>query len=84
MKTADIEHLAPISDRALEMVMRDVLDELTELSLESAYANSDYTIEVVDISPPGQNPKPLESVKADAHTTEAEIFEFTPLKRASG
>jgi len=84
VKTADFEHSTPISDRALEMVMRDVLDELTELSLESAYANSDHTFEVIDISPPEQNPKPLESVKVGAHTTEAEIFEFTSLKRASG
>jgi hypothetical protein len=38
---------ATISNRALEMVMRDVLDGLEEISLEQALSGSGYGFEIV-------------------------------------
>lgn len=40
-----------VSDRALEMVMRDVLDGMLELSLESAYSISCAEFEIIEIAP---------------------------------
>jgi len=44
-------HIANLSDRALEMIMRDVLDGLEEWSLKSAYQGSSCEFEVIDIQP---------------------------------
>lgn len=38
-----------LSDRALEMIMRDVMDGLQEWSLESAYCGSQYGFEIIQI-----------------------------------
>ena len=43
------ERLTPVSDRALEMIMRDVLDGMLELSLESAYSTRHTEFEIIEI-----------------------------------
>jgi len=67
-------------DHALAIIMSDVLDTLTELSLESAYANSHCSLEILDISPAQKTMK----AEAEQSNAEAEIIEFTQLKRAVG
>jgi hypothetical protein len=39
-----------VSDRALEMVMRDVLDGMIELSLEAAFADNGSEFEIIDVA----------------------------------
>jgi len=41
-----------ISDRALEMIMRDVLDGLEEMSLASAFTSTHTGCEILWIRPP--------------------------------
>ena len=74
----------PISDRALEMIMRDVLDGVMELSLESAFRESFCDFEIIEISP--ANKKQLRKnshYSSDLHQ-DAEILSFPNLKRAAG
>lgn len=40
-----------VSERALEMVMRDVIDSLSEFSLESGFAPTDGGFEIIEIYP---------------------------------
>lgn len=72
-----------VNDHALEMVMRDVMDSLTELSLESAYGDNHCSFEILDICPPQTLPY-IHSSRFTEREEEAEILEFAPLKRAVG
>lgn len=71
-----------VSDRALEMIMRDVLDGLFELSLESSYTAYCSDVEILEIrqhQAARDHNKPQETEKHNA-----EILEFPGLKRAYG
>ncbi|MEJ1353926.1 MAG: hypothetical protein RPU52_05695 [Candidatus Sedimenticola sp. (ex Thyasira tokunagai)] len=71
-----------ISERALEMVMRDVLDCLVEVSLESAYQERSTDFEIVDITP-GAIKQHQGQVVAD-QPEETEIIPFPQRRRATG
>ncbi len=71
-----------VSDRALEMIMRDVLDGLFELSLESSFAAHCGDVEILAIQPEqavSQNQDLLVAEKPNA-----DIIEFPGYKRAYG
>ncbi|MCW8904259.1 MULTISPECIES: hypothetical protein [Sedimenticola] len=72
---------ATISDRALELIMRDVLDGLFELSLESSLCADIADFEILEIRPAisRNQHRRVDSSKADA-----EIIDFPNLKRACG
>ena len=53
-----------VSDRALEMVMRDVLDGMMELSLEAAYTDSCADFQIIEIAPPDST-RPVKRNGAD-------------------
>jgi hypothetical protein len=80
------EKLTQVSDRALEMVMRDVLDGMLELSLESAYSTScaaDFEIiEIVSECNFGKARKEKDSVPKNP-TDQADILPFPPLRKAA-
>ncbi len=71
-----------ISDRALEMVMRDVMDGLFELSLESTFSADSADFEILEIRPAGA--RRASHKPTDDQTTHAEIIDFPNLKRACG
>jgi hypothetical protein len=66
-----------VSDRALEMIMRDVLDGLFELSLESSFTAHCNDVEILEIR--------QDQITCDENRPQkAEILEFPGLKRAYG
>ncbi len=68
-----------ISDRALEMVMRDVLDGMLELSLESAYSHRNIDFEIIEITPADRK-----GVSDRQQHERAEVLPFPALRRAVG
>ncbi len=70
--------------RALEMVMRDVLDSMEEMSLEAGFSPLDGEFEIIDIAPERQPIRAPETDIAVDTGEEAEIIEFQPLRRAAG
>jgi len=70
-----------VSDRALEMVMRDVLDSLSELSLESGFKPSDGGFEIIEIYPAHRENS---SGRDKTVNEEANILQFPDLRRAAG
>ena len=71
-----------VSDRALEMVMRDVLDGMLEISLETAF-NADYSdIEIIEIFPEGSPEKKL-TRGGCAKPDPANILPFPQLRKAA-
>lgn len=86
--TDKTETPTPVSDRALEMVMRDVLDGMLELSLESAYANSmDFKIIEISAAPEECSPWPKRKRSARSVAAKpgpaADILPFPPLRKAA-
>lgn len=73
---------ATVSDRALEMIMRDVLDGLFELSLESSLCADTTDFEILEIRPTHSERHPHQ--RTDNRRTDAEIIDFPTLKRACG
>jgi hypothetical protein len=74
-----------VSDRALEMVMRDVLDGMLELSLESAYSNNSTEFEIIEIIPDhayGKTRRETDSAR-NRHTDPADILPFPQLRKAA-
>lgn len=74
-----------LTDRALEMVMRDVIDSMLEYSLESGFQPSDGGFEIIDIYPAHRR----EGVRRQctnekAEMEDSEIIEFPDLHRATG
>ncbi|MCB1758556.1 MAG: hypothetical protein KDI68_02085 [Gammaproteobacteria bacterium] len=70
-----------VSDRALEMVMRDVLDGMLELSLDSAF-RSDYSdFEIVEIysDRDGNRVTPTQTPSMN----KAEVLPFPQLRKAA-
>ncbi|MBL3529155.1 MAG: integration host factor subunit beta [gamma proteobacterium endosymbiont of Lamellibrachia anaximandri] len=41
-----------LSDRALEMVMRDVLDGVQDISLQSAFTDNPYNVDIISTERP--------------------------------
>jgi hypothetical protein len=82
--------MASLSDRALEMIMRDVLDGLEEWSLESAHQGSSCEFEIIDLQPArhrrlaedADTPASHEDPSLDDHP--GEIIQFNPKRRAWG
>ena len=70
-----------VSDRALEMVMRDVLDGMLELSLEAAYSYSCADCQIIEIAPTDQPDQPGEQASSEQDT--AEILPFPVLRKAA-
>ncbi len=68
------------SNRALEMIMRDVLGSMEECLLEAAYKDSkEAGFEIIDISPPK---KPATGEKLNSQG--AEVLSFPSKKQACG
>ncbi len=74
--------LGSVSDRALEMVMRDVLDSLSEISLESGFKPSDGGFEIIDIHPARHDNSSHR--KKSASDKEGEILQFPDQRQATG
>lgn len=72
-----------MSDRALEMVMRDVLDALSEISLESGFKPSDGGFEIIDIYPANRKNTRIHEDN-HAETADSDILQFPDLRRAAG
>ncbi len=70
-----------VSDRALEMVMRDVLDSLSELSLESGFKPTDGGFEIIEIYPVHRE---RSTSPEKTNGEEADILQFPDLRRAAG
>jgi len=68
-----------VSDQALEMVMRDVLDGMLELSLETSLAGHFDEVEIIEIAPektPSGSPHSFQKKNAEP----AEILPFRPVR----
>jgi hypothetical protein len=67
-----------LTDRALEMVMRDVIDSMSEYSLESGFSPlDDGGFEIINIYPAKRQKRQTEIV-------DSEVIEFPDLRRAAG
>ncbi|MES9935875.1 MAG: hypothetical protein ABW153_05495 [Sedimenticola sp.] len=75
------DHKTHVSDRALEMIMRDVMDGLVEISLESAFSDRVCDFEIMSNRMSGQ---PRRKPPLPDKRTDAEVIDFPRLKRASG
>ncbi len=75
-----------VSDRALEMIMRDVLDSMCEYSLESGFRPTDGGFEIVEIYPANHENTKARNKRRVASTDmqDSEIIEFPALRRAAG
>ena len=80
--------IANLSDRALEMIMRDVLDGLDEWSLKSTYQGRGCAFEVTDLQPVRTRRQANDRTRTAANrgtTSESgygEIIRFRPKCRA--
>ncbi|MCP4285485.1 MAG: hypothetical protein GY792_13675 [Gammaproteobacteria bacterium] len=74
-----------VSDHALEMVMRDVLDGMLELSLESAYSAGCADFEIIEITPAhGSGTGRQESGNSGKDSfDQADILPFPQLRKAA-
>jgi hypothetical protein len=75
-----------VSERALEMLMRDVIDSLSEFALESGFTPTDGGFEIIEIYPDKQNNAKSGKDHRDGFTdTESgDILRFPNLRRAVG
>ena len=73
-----------VSDRALEMVMRDVLDGMMELSLVSAYSERSVDFEVVTIERAHDEDRRAASANQEPDACSADIISFPQLRKAAG
>jgi len=70
-----------ISDRALEMIMRDVLDGMAELAFEYALRNHQWDAEIIQLNPPTPCQRQLQSAAAGEQSS---VIQFSRMKRATG
>ena len=68
-----------ISDRALEMIMRDVLDGLVDFSLESGFTPQNPYFEIIQIGETVFTPPSISKDDSEDNNL-ADILEFAPLK----
>lgn len=73
---------ATVSDPALELVMRDVLDGLFELSLESSLCTANADFEILEIRQP-ENRRP-QGQRLDDMRSDTKIIDFPNLRQACG
>lgn len=75
-----------VSDAALEMIMRDVIDSMCELSLESGFQPTDGGFEIINIYPAHRDSYNTRAKHPTKSTTmeDSEIIEFPDLRRAAG
>lgn len=73
-----------ISDPALEMIMRDVMDSLCEFSLESGMLPRDCGFEIIEIYPAAHEKPGQRRRHTAADQEDSEIIEFPDLRRAAG
>ena len=73
-----------VSDRALEMVMRDVLDGMMELSLVSAYGERNVDFEIIAIEPGDCDSYDAALADQEPDTGSADIISFPQLRKAAG
>jgi hypothetical protein len=73
---------ATIGHRALEMTMRDVLDHMLEISLESGFSPLDGGFEIIEIAPE-QPSDTLAGTAESADKNDTAVVEF-PALRAVG
>ncbi|WP_428608316.1 hypothetical protein [Sedimenticola sp.] len=71
-----------VSDRALEMIMRDVLDGLYELSLAYSLSADSGDFEILEIRPASESQR--NRIPSKSNSRDAEIIDFPNLKRACG
>jgi hypothetical protein len=69
-----------IGDRALEMVMRDVLDLMEEMWLQSGYSPTDCDLEIIEIVP--ERPAPAMAREESDDDGDNTVVEFRPLRAA--
>lgn len=75
------KHTTDFSNRALEMIMRDVLSGMEECLLKTAYEKSQNAgFEIIEIHPPRKSRKSSTTNKTT--TSEAEVFSFPAKNRA--
>jgi len=76
--TNNRKHTKDFSNRALEMIMRDVLSSMEECLLEASYKNpKEGGFEILEI-------RPSEKSEKTQTTSEAEVFNFPSKARAFG
>ncbi|KRT55994.1 hypothetical protein [endosymbiont of Ridgeia piscesae] len=61
----------PLSDQALELIMRDVLDSLQDTSLQSAFSANPFPVEIISIE---KVPHPCHEPHSTASDSTAEII----------
>jgi hypothetical protein len=71
-----------LSNQALEMVMRDVIDSMSDFSLESGFKPSDGGFEIIEIYPAHKENSSLRQNCTERE--DSEIIEFPDLRRAAG
>ena len=74
-----------VSEPALEMIMRDVIDSMCELSLESGFQPTYGGFEIIDIYPANRESNNTHSRQQakPANIEDSEIIEFPDLRRAA-
>jgi hypothetical protein len=70
-----------VSDRALEMVMRDVLDGMLELSLDSAFRSDHSDFEIIEVYPDRDSKRAARHLDPAANL--AEVLPFPQLRKAA-
>jgi len=74
------KHTTDFSNRALEMIMRDVLQGMEECMLKTAYEKpQDAGFEIIEIHPPHKSENPSAASKTNA--SEAEVLSFPEKKQ---
>jgi hypothetical protein len=68
-----------IGDRALEMVMRDALDLMEEMWLQSGFSMTDCGMEIIEIVP--EQPAPTAACE-ERDEQDNKVVEFRPLRAA--
>jgi hypothetical protein len=71
-----------MSERALEMIMRDVMDGLMEVSLETAFRETAADFQIIEITPKRGRTRPSRK-KAATGDGGARVIEFPGLRRAA-
>ncbi len=77
---------ATMSHRALEMVMRGVLENMSEISLEAGFSPTDGGFEIIEIVPERPAPRPMRKAETERANEEitADVLDFPNLLRAVG